>query len=152
MSKNHWLKHYDIGVPHTLKPYPEWTLLDIVSETVRQRPDFPAMLFEGASISYYELDKFSNALATALVGIGIRKGDRVALLLPNSPQMIIGEMGIWKAGGIAVPVNPMYTERELAYALNECGAETVIVLTPFSAEGQNHLTADRREAGHRHKY
>ena len=131
MSKKTWLKHYDEGVPHTLRPYPECTLLDIVSDTVRQRPNYPAMFFKGASISYSELDKISNALASALVETGIRKGDRVALLLPNSPQMIIGEIGIWKTGGIAVPVNPMYTERELEYALNECGAETVVVLTPF---------------------
>ncbi len=131
MSKETWFKHYDEGVPHTLRPYPECTLLDIVSDTVRQRPDHPALLFEGASISSYELDRFSNALAAALAEAGIRKGDRVALLLPNSPQMIIGEMGIWKAGGIAVPINPLYTDRELEYALNECGAETVIVLTPF---------------------
>lgn len=131
MSHRPWLEHYDEGVPHTLKPYPARTLLDLVSETVRKRPDFPAMLFEGASISYRQLDKSSNALATALVKLGIQKGDRVALLLPNSPQMIIGEMGIWKAGGIAVPVNPLHTERELASALKECDAVIVILLTPY---------------------
>jgi long-chain acyl-CoA synthetase len=131
MSKKIWLKHYDEGVPHSLRPYPECTLLDIISDTVQQRPDHQAMFFKGASISYSELDKVSNALAAALVETGIRKGDRVALLLPNSPQMILGEIGIWKAGGIAVPMNPMYTETELEYALNECGAETVVVLTPF---------------------
>ena len=131
MNTKPWLKQYDKGVPHTLRPYTRCTLVDIVSNTVRQRPDHPAMFFKGAWISYSELDKFSNALATALVNIGIQKGDRVALLLPNSPQAIIGEFGIWKAGGIAVPMNPLYTEHELEFALNECGAETAIVLTPY---------------------
>src|SRR5512147_2185869 len=103
MTAKPWLKHYDKGVPHTLRPYPECTLLDIVSNAVSQRPDHPAMIFKGTSISYSELDRFSSALANALVKIGIQKGDRVALLLPNSPQTIISELGIWKAGGIAVP-------------------------------------------------
>ena len=81
MDHKTWLRHYDEGVPHTLRPYPECTLLDIVSDTARQRPDHPALLFEGASISYSELDRLSDALATALVETGIRKGDRVALFL-----------------------------------------------------------------------
>jgi long-chain acyl-CoA synthetase len=130
MNTKPWLKHYDKGVPHTLKPYPHRTLLDVVSNTVNQRPDHPAMLFKRTSITCSELDRSSNAVATALVDIGLQKGDRVALLLPNSPQMIIGEFGIWKAGGIAVPMNPLYTETELEAALNECDAEIAIVLTP----------------------
>jgi long-chain acyl-CoA synthetase len=73
MSKKTWLKHYDEGVPHTLRPYPECTLLDIVSDTARQRPDHPAMFFKGASISYSELDKLSNALASALVETGTER-------------------------------------------------------------------------------
>ncbi|HSB02140.1 MAG TPA: long-chain fatty acid--CoA ligase [Anaerolineales bacterium] len=131
MNPKPWLKHYDKGVPHTLRPYPRCTLLDIVSNTARQRPNHPAMLFKGGSISYAELERLSNALATGLVNIGVHKGDRVALLLPNSPQTIVGELGIWKAGGITVPMNPMYTEDELEFALNECGAKAVLVLTPF---------------------
>jgi long-chain acyl-CoA synthetase len=131
MNSNPWIKFYDKGVPQTLRPYPECTLLDFLSDTVRQRPEHPAMLFKGASISYADLDNSSNALATGLAKLGIQKGDRVALLLPNSPQTIIGEFGIWKAGAIAVPMNPLYTEHELEIALNKCGANTAIVLTQF---------------------
>jgi long-chain acyl-CoA synthetase len=61
----------------------------------------------------------------------VKKGDRVALLLPNSPQSIITQLGVWKAGGIAAPMNPLYTERELERLLTECGAETAVVLTLF---------------------
>lgn len=134
MEKTPWLKHYDEGVPHTLKPYPERTLMDVVSETARQYPERPLLLFKGNSISYGELERLSDTLAAALAKLGIQKGDRVALLLPNSPQLVIGEFGCWKAGAIAVPMNPLYTESELEFAFNECGAETTIVLTPFYAK------------------
>lgn len=131
MTTKPWLRHYDEGVPPTLKPYTRCTLLDVLTYTMRQRPHHPIMFFRGVSISCSSLDRLSNALATALLNLGIQKGDRVALLLPNSPQTIIGEFGIWKAGGIAVPMNPMYTEKELEFTLNECGAETAIVLSSF---------------------
>jgi long-chain acyl-CoA synthetase len=131
MIEKPWLNHYDKGVPHTLKPYPRKTLLDEVSQTAGKEPGLTALHFKGASFSYGEIERQSGAFAAALSAMGIRKGDRVALLLPNSPQMIIAEFGIWKTGAIAVPVNPLYTEHELESALNECGAETVVVLTAF---------------------
>ncbi len=126
-----WLKNYDKGVPYSLAPYPEQTLLDVVSDTVRQRPDHTAIIFKGKRLSYYELEKLSDAFANALIALGVKKGDRVALLLPNSPQSIITQLGVWKTGGIAAPINPLYTEGELERLLNECGAEIVIVLTRF---------------------
>ncbi len=126
-----WLKHYDQGMPHTLQPYPERTLLDVVSDTARQRPDHPALLFKGARLSYGELERLSDAFAAALVSLGVKKGERVALLLPNCPQFVIGQLGAWKAGAVVVPMNPLYTERELQQMLQDCGAETVLVLTPF---------------------
>jgi len=131
METKPWLKNYDIGVPHTLQPYPRSTLLDVVSDTARQRPQHPALLFKGARLSYAELERLSDAFAAALAAHGVQKGDRVALLLPNSPQSLIGQLGIWKAGAIAVPLNPLYTEHELEHALVESGAETALVLTLF---------------------
>ncbi len=129
-----WLKHYDEGVPYTLKPYPELTLLDIVAEAAAQRPDHPALLFKGRTISYAELDQLSTAFAAALVKLGVKKGDRVAFLLPNTPQLVLALLGAWKAGAIAVPQNPLYTEEELEFSLKECGAETVLVMTRFYAK------------------
>jgi len=131
MNERPWFKQYDEGVPRTLRPYPERTLVDVVSETARLRPDHPAMLFKGAQVSYAELERQSDVFAAALVALGIERGGRVALLLPNSPQMLIVQFGVWKAGGIVVPLNPLYTGRELTYALNECGAEIAVVLAPF---------------------
>jgi long-chain acyl-CoA synthetase len=131
METKVWLKHYDEGIPHTLQPYPEHTLLDVVRDTARQRPDHPALLFKGARLSYGELERLSDAFAAALVGLGVKKGDRVALLLLNCPQFIIGQLGAWKAGAVVVPVNPLYLEHELPQILNDCGADTALVLTPF---------------------
>lgn len=131
MESKPWLKNYDDGIPHTLQPYPERTLLDVVTETARQRPDHPALLFVGTRLSYAELERWSDVFAAALVAHGVEKGDRVAVLLPNCPQAVIGQLGAWKAGAIAVMLNPLYTERELQHALADCGAETALVLTRF---------------------
>jgi long-chain acyl-CoA synthetase len=131
MSAKPWLKHYELDMPHTLHPYPERTLLDVMSDTVQQRPEHTALIFKGTRVSYARLEQLTNAFGAALVAQGVQKGDRVALLLPNSPQSIIAQLGAWKAGAIACPINSLYTPRELEHALNEVGAETVIVLTPF---------------------
>lgn len=131
MESHPWFKHYDKGVPHTLAPYPERTLMDVVSESASQRPNHPALLFQGQTVSYGQLERLSTAFGKELVRRGVRNGDRIALMLPNSPQIIISILGAWKAGGIVVPLNPLYTETELQHALRECGAETIIVLTPF---------------------
>jgi long-chain acyl-CoA synthetase len=120
MAAAPWLDHYDAGVPQTLAPYPDRTLLDDVAEAVAQRPDAPAVLFKGRTISHRELERTSDAFAAALAGLGVAKGDRVAVLLPNCPQFLICELGAWKAGAVLVPLNPVYTE-------------TIVVLTPFYA-------------------
>jgi len=100
MSDWPWISHYDQGVPSTLQPYPQRTLLDTVRETAAQRPKHPALLFKGAELSYLELERLSNAFAHALLDLGVTKGARVALLLPNTPQAIIAQLGAWKAGPV----------------------------------------------------
>jgi long-chain acyl-CoA synthetase len=102
-----------------------------VSDSARQRPAHPALLFKGAQVAYGELERSACAFGRALEALGVRKGDRVALLMPNCPQMVVAQFGTWKAGAIVAPMNPLYTEHELEHGLNECGAETVVVLTPF---------------------
>jgi long-chain acyl-CoA synthetase len=106
-------------------------LLDVIGETAREKPDHSVLIFKGARMSYAELERLTDAFGAALVAHGIQKGDRVALLLPNSPQAVIAQVGAWKAGAIVAPLNAIYTERELEYALNEISAETVVVLNPF---------------------
>jgi long-chain acyl-CoA synthetase len=126
-----WFERYDEGVPTTLEPYPDRTLLDYLSEASRTWPDRPALLFKGTRISYGQLEEQSDSLAAALMAIGVHRGDRVALCLPNCPQFMIAEFAVWKAGAIVCPFNPTYSEREMGEALRTTGAETVIVLNRF---------------------
>ncbi|MDP9204791.1 MAG: long-chain fatty acid--CoA ligase [Gemmatimonadota bacterium] len=131
MTTAKWLQGYDEGVPATLEPYPERTLLDYLSESARNWPDRPALLFKGSTISYDQLERESDSLAAALHQIGVKRGDRVALCLPNCPQFMIAEFAAWKAGAIVCPFNPTYTEREMSEALRTTGAQTLVVLNRF---------------------
>jgi long-chain acyl-CoA synthetase len=88
-------------------------------------------LFKGLRTTYGELEKLSDAFAVALAELGVKKGDRVALLLPNCPQFIIAELGAWKAGATVFPLSPIYTERELEGPLIDCAPETIVTLTLF---------------------
>jgi long-chain acyl-CoA synthetase len=130
-SRAPWLAHYDAGVPKSLKPYPERTLLDYLSEAARDHPGARALLFKGAAMSFSELERESTAFAAALAALGVKRGDRVGLLLPNCPQFFIAELGAWKLGAIVAPLNPIYTEHELEGPLREHGIETIVVLTRF---------------------
>lgn len=134
MEERPWFKSYDPGVPFSLQPYPERTLVDVVADTVRERPERVAMYFKGNRMTYAELERLTNAFAAALLELGVQKGERVALVIPNCPQTVIGQIGAWKAGAIVAPMNPLYTERELEYSLVEIGAETVVVLSAFYAK------------------
>jgi long-chain acyl-CoA synthetase len=131
MTAPKWLQGYDEGVPPSLEPYPERTLLDYLSESARDWPDRPALLFKGATITYARLERESDSLAAAFIEIGVKRGDRVALCLPNCPQFMIAEFAAWKAGAIVCPFNPTYTEREIVEALRATGAETLVVLNRF---------------------
>jgi long-chain acyl-CoA synthetase len=133
MADKPWLAQYDADVPQSLQPYPHKTLLDYLAALAAEHASRPALLFKGAEMSYAQLHRDSNAFAAALAALGVRHGDRVALVLPNCPQFFIAEMGAWKTGAIVCPVNPTYTERELESSLNSTGAQTVITLTPFYA-------------------
>lgn len=126
-----WLAHYDPDVRLSLAPYPEKTLIDYLDQLAGQHGSKTAVLFKGAAMSYAQLEAESTAFAAALAELGVSKGDRVALLLPNCPQFMVAEFGAWKAGAVVFPINPTYSEREIEQALESTGTETVVVLTPF---------------------
>ena len=126
-----WLAHYDEGVPATLAPYPSRTLVDYLADAARDRPRQAALLFKGAALTYSELDRLSDACAAAFRSLGVQRGDRIALLLPNCPQFLIAEFAAWKIGAIVAPLNPLYTEQELEGPLRENGIETIVTLTRF---------------------
>lgn len=126
-----WLAHYDSGVRQTLGPYPNRTLLDYLADHVRDRPTAPALFFKGATLTWSDLDRESDAFAAALRSIGVTRGDRVALLLPNCPQFFVAEFGAWKIGALVAPLNAIYTEHELEGPLRDNGIETIVTLTRF---------------------
>jgi long-chain acyl-CoA synthetase len=123
--------HYDSDVRPSLAPYPDRTRIDSLDQLAGTHADTPALLFKGATITYGQLDRESTAFAAALAALGVRKGDRVALALPNCPQFFVAEFGIWKIGAVCVPLNPIYSEREIEHILRTVGAGTIVTLTPF---------------------
>ena len=147
-----WLAHYDAGVPATLAPYPNRTLVDYLDDSARERPQQAALLYKGATITYGELDRLSDALASAFRDLGVRRGDRVALLLPNCPQFFIAQFAAWKIGAIVAPLNPIYTEQELEGAAprqrhrNHRHADAL--LRPREARAAAHAA----HARHRHQH
>jgi long-chain acyl-CoA synthetase len=126
-----WVAHYDDGVPASLAPYPDETLVDLLRQRARERPHAAALRFEGAVTSYGALLRQSEAFGRALEQRGVRPGDRVALVLPNCPQFVVAEVGAWLAGAIVAPVNPTYPDEELAGLLSRAGATVVVALAPF---------------------
>jgi long-chain acyl-CoA synthetase len=126
-----WLAHYDADVRPSLQPYPTDTLIDYLARLATDHGDRTALLFKGTRVSYRQLEEASNAFAAALIALGVKPGDRVAILLPNCPQFVIAEFGVWKAGAIVVALNPTYSERELQLALESMRVETVVTLTLF---------------------
>ncbi|MDP2937301.1 MAG: long-chain fatty acid--CoA ligase [Dehalococcoidia bacterium] len=125
-----WLKHYEKGVPHSI-PYPSIPLHRTLEDTATRFPDNPAMVFFERKISYRELNALADRFAAALQGLGVSKGDRVALMLPNCPQFVIAFYGTLKAGGVVVPTNPLYVEREVQHQLRDSGAKAVVTLSKF---------------------
>jgi long-chain acyl-CoA synthetase len=131
MNDAPWLDHYDSGVPSTLAPYPDVTLVDCLAEAARKRPHSPVILFKGATITAATLERLSNACAGAFASLGITRGDRVGLLLPNCPQFLIAQFGAWKLGAIVAPLNPTYPAHELEGPIREHGIGTIVTLTRF---------------------
>jgi long-chain acyl-CoA synthetase len=107
-----WLVHYEAGVPAEVD-VPEVPVDELLRRTAAQYPDRTALIFFGRRTSFAELDRAADRFAHALRGMGVEKGDRVSLHLPTSPAFVIAFMGAMRAGAIAVPMNPLYVEREL---------------------------------------
>lgn len=127
MAEQPWFLHYPEGVPHELPLSPE-TLSAMFSRSAQRFSRRPALYFFGKTISYQECHSLVERFACGLAALGIRKGDRVGLCLPNSPQAVIAYHGVLRAGGIVVACNPTHTEHELSHQLRDAGARAIIVL------------------------
>ncbi len=133
-----WLKAYSPWVPPELKA-PRESMVQVFRRAVSGRGAAPALLYFGRSISYDEMDRWSDALACALQESGLQKGDRVIFIMQNIPAFAVAQYAVWKAGGIVVPLNPMYKEKELAYYFQDCGAKAVIALGSVYESTVKHL-------------
>ncbi|WP_077214182.1 long-chain-fatty-acid--CoA ligase [Bacillus dakarensis] len=122
-----WLKHYPEEIPHTLN-YRNEPIQNDLKYTAEEFPDKAAIHFMGREINYKTLYRYAVKFAAYLQELGIEKGDRVAIMLPNCPQSVISYYGILMAGGIVVQTNPLYMERELQYQMSDSGAKMIITL------------------------
>ena len=122
-----WLKFYDEGVPHAIE-VPPITVPEFLRSAARRFPFQTATLFLGARLTYRQLQAQVDCLAGQLHKLGVSKGDRVAIMLPNCPQTVIAYYAALTLGAVAVLTNPLYVERELEHQWGEAGAETVFAL------------------------
>ena len=123
-----WTRHYDPGVPATLR-YPDTTMHAFLDDAAESYPNSTATIFFNAKRTYKSISDDAWRFANGLRKMGVKKGDRVALMLPNTPQFVIAFYGALRAGAIVVPCNPLYTAPELKHQLADSGAETVVVLS-----------------------
>jgi len=130
MEHRPWHDCYDEGIPSSLT-YPEVPLFHFLEDSAKKYPDKPCTIFKGAEISYQEMSKITDQLAAALVGLGVKKGDRVGILIPNTPQFVMAYFAVLKIGGVVVATNPQYTEREIKHQANDSGMKLMILMSNY---------------------
>lgn len=128
MDARPWIRNYPDGVPADVG-WESMPLDRVVRRTTMRYPERAALVFFDHRIPYRELDAEIDRLAAGLQALGVGKGDRVLLFMPNCPQMVMTYVAVWRIGAVAVPANPVYTAAELAHEARDSGAETVVVLS-----------------------
>lgn len=129
-----WLKHYPKGIPETIDTNEYSSLVDFFDRTVNKYANLPAYYNMGTTLTYEDLSIYVNQFASYLQNdLGLKKGDRVAIMSPNLLQYPVALFGILKAGCVVVNVNPLYTARELTHQLNDSGAETIVIVENFAS-------------------
>jgi len=130
MTDRPWFAKYDKGVPKTID-YPKKPLYHFLEESAGKYPDKACTIFKGAVITYKEMNEITDRMAAALTDMGVKKGDRVGIFMPNTPQFVMAYFGILKAGGVVVATNPLYTPAEIEYQASDAGIEVMFVMTNF---------------------
>lgn len=138
--------YYPLEVPEHLT-YPHEPLQRILEDSARRHPDATATIFFDATMTYAELDREANRFAHGLIDLGVEPGDRIAIHLPNSPQLLVSLYGTLKAGAIATLVNPLYETRELAWQLEDSGARVMVTLSQRELFGK---AIEAQEQAHLH--
>ncbi|MBD8050401.1 long-chain-fatty-acid--CoA ligase [Limnohabitans radicicola] len=128
-----WLNSYPAGVPADIDPGQYSSLVGLMEESFARYADRTAYSFMGKDITYRRTDEESQALAAYLQSLGLSKGDRVAVMMPNVPQYPVAVAAILRAGYVVVNVNPLYTARELEHQLKDSGARAIVIIENFAA-------------------
>jgi len=129
MTEKPWLESYQLGpykLEQTLEPYPEVPLYCVLDGAAEKHPTQTAILFEGRSTKYYELKRQVDRLAGALAALGLQKGDRVCLYLPNCPEFVVAYWSVLRAGGVVVPTSILRTEDGLLHEVTESGSRMMV--------------------------
>ena len=126
-----WFASYPHGVPHTLEPYPDVSVFGMLETSARRFADRPALAWFGRHVSFGRLLAEVERFSSVLNGLGVRPGDRVALVLPNTPQYVIAYYAVARLGAVVVGNNFLYTQREMEHQLRDAGASVVIVMDRF---------------------
>jgi long-chain acyl-CoA synthetase len=133
MTKQHWLASYG-SIPHHIQPKAYSSVLAMMEAAMQRYANLPAVRCAGQTLTYADLDRLSRDFAAYLqTHLGIRKGDRIAVMTPNLLAFPIAFLGILRTGAVQVNVNPLYTPRELEHQLNDAGAQTILVFNGVSA-------------------
>ena len=132
MTDRIWLKHYPQGVPAEIKPEAYTSLVGLMEESFQKYAKRVAYSFMGKEITYAQTDSLSRAMGVYLQSLGLAKGDRVAIMLPNVPQYPVAVAAILRAGYVVVNVNPLYTPRELEHQLKDSGSKAIIIIENFA--------------------
>jgi len=122
-----WFGSWPKDVPRNLE-YPKVPLHEILEKTAKEHPEKAAIAYLEKEITYAELNSLSDKFAAALAALGVKKGDRVAVFLPNIPQFVIAYFGVLKAGAVLTAISPLHKEREVEYQLGDSEAETIVAL------------------------
>jgi long-chain acyl-CoA synthetase len=131
-SDRPWLASYSPGVPADIDPSQYNSLVQLMEESFQQFAKQPAYTFMGKEVSYAQTDSLSRAFAAYLQGLGLAKGDRVAIMMPNAPQYPVAVAAILRAGFVIVNVNPLYTPRELEHQLKDSGSKAIVIIENFA--------------------
>lgn len=130
MNHRPWSAHYDPGIPASID-YPDQPLFHFLEETARKYPDRACTVFKGAVVSYRQMNEITDRVAAALASLDVKKGDRVGIFMPNTPQFVMAYFGILKAGGVVVAINPLFTPPEIAGQAGDAGVEIMFAMAHF---------------------
>ena len=134
MSRRHWLATYGGKIPCEINPGAHGSVLEMLEHAMQRFAERPAFRCFGQTLTYADTDRLSRQFAAYLQGkLGVKKGDRIAVMLPNVVAFPLAMLGIVRAGGVQVNVNPLYTSRELEHQLNDAGVETIVIFNAVSA-------------------